>query len=151
MLGFGVHHMLSYPRRVRPGFRNAWHCAGRTPKPCRALAGTSRHSFVVRKRLRAPFGCGEKPGVARRQPSFFASPKKEGKERRPPGSSALRAPLRCSQTRAAAELGLEYSTWLRCILCSPLDSPRGPLPRLLRCSATLMGTPCRSATAAIKR
>ena len=69
-----------------------------------AKTGTSRHCFVVRKWVRATIYCGEKPGVARRQPSFFASPKKEGKERRPqvrrpcglPCAARKRGPLRNS-------------------------------------------------------
>ena len=107
--------------------------------------------------------CAVLPGVARRQPTFFASPKKVGKERRPevgirciefplaehncPQGQlrnprlpfALRGSLRCSQTRAAAELGLERTWSKRVRLCSPSNSPRGLPPRLLRCSATLMG------------
>ncbi len=90
------------------------------------------------------------PGAARRQVTFLASPRKVTKRRRP----QVRRPsgsLRCSQTRAAAELGLVAMSSERYRLCSPSDSPRGPLPRLLRCSATLMGTPCRNAITAIKR
>ena len=73
-----------------------------------AKTGTSRHCFVVRKWVRATIYCGEKPGVARRQPSFFASPKKEGKERRPqvrrpcglPCAARKRGPLRNSGSNA---------------------------------------------------
>ena len=102
------------------------------------------------------------PGVARRQPTFFASPKKVGKERRPevrrPGKSAGvpfgkpcmafrfrrhvpwdAKPLPTSKRRAAAELGLEQLPRNRLRLCSPSNSPRGLPPRLLCCSATLMG------------
>ena len=48
------------------------------------------------------------PGVARRQPTFFASPKKVGKERRPEVRRPAKAPgaLRYSKRQAAAELGL---------------------------------------------
>ena len=79
----GLQFCLSYPRRVRPGFRNARHCAGRTPKPCRDLAGTSRYSLVVSKRVWTSFCGGEKPGVARRQLTFLASPRKVSQRRRP--------------------------------------------------------------------
>ena len=52
--------------------------------------------------------CAVLPGVARRQPTFFASPKKVGKERRPEVRRPAKAPgaLRYSKRQAAAELGL---------------------------------------------
>ena len=94
------------------------------------------------------FSCDGMPGVARRLLTFFASPKKVSKERRPQVRRPAKAPgsLRCSQTRAAAELGLVALSSKRFSLCSPSDSPRGLPPRLLRCSAPLMGTLCRNAT-----
>ena len=101
--------------------------------------------------------CGGLPGVARRQVTFLASPRKVTKRRRPevgirciefplaehncPQGQlrnprlpfALRGSLRSSQTRAAAELGLELLPRNRLRLCSPSDSPRGlPLSRLVR-------------------
>ena len=74
--------------------------------------------------------------------TYFLCFAKESKQRKAtPGSSALRASLRCSQTRAAAELGLVVVSRKWFSLCSPSDSPRGHPPRLLRCSAPLMGPP----------
>ena len=75
--------------------------------------------------------CGA--GVARRQPSFFASPKKERKERRP----QVRRPsgsLRYSERQAAAELGLVVAMVQRVIVCA-------------RPQTVLADFPCRSCVA----
>ena len=136
----------------------------------------TRAPSVSRKCYRVPFSWDWKPGVARRQLTFLASPRKVSQRRRPqvrrpddeavgvpfgircigfrfsrreamlreiPASPHKRGPLRNSGSKLCRARGF--------VLCSPSDSPRGPLPRLLRCSATLMGTLCRYATTANKR
>ena len=82
------------------------------------------------------------PVVARRQVTFFASPKKVTKERRP----EVRRPrkggggsLRYSNRQAAAELGLDLVSRKSLQLRSPSNSPRGHPLSLLRYSATLIG------------
>ena len=84
---------------------------------------------------------GRVPGVARRLVTFFASPKKVTKERRPEvhRPAKARGTLRYSKRQAAAELGLEFTSSKRLRLCSPSNSPRGKLLSLLRYSATLIG------------
>ena len=83
------------------------------------------------------------PGVARRQVTFFASPKKVTKERRP----EVRRPsgsLRCSRVKAAAELGLVVATRKRFYAALALKQSSPTTPSL----AVLVGSshrdPCVS-------
>jgi hypothetical protein len=82
------------------------------------------------------------PGFARRQLTFFASPKKVSKERRPGvrRRAKARGSLRYSRTKAAAELVGRICTALRRgIVASSSNRPRRLPLRSLRCSATLNG------------
>ena len=83
--------------------------------------------------------CAGLPGVARRQVTFFASPKKVGKERRPEVRRRCAVPCVTRNDRPLRNSG----SWMHCaegrVLCSPSDSPRGLLLSFLRYSATLIG------------
>ena len=83
----------------------------------------------------------EVPGVARRQLTFFASPKKVSKERRPQVRRPLRAAHRNTGTTGRfAKLGLG-TTCARGWVCGSSSNMRTGKPRSsLYCSATLMGT-----------
>ena len=82
------------------------------------------------------------PGVARRLVTFFASPKKVTKERRPevrrPRKSAG-MPCVTRYDRPLRNSGSNGRRFRRLSLCSPSDSPRGLLLSFLRYSATLIG------------
>ena len=84
------------------------------------------------------------PGVARRQPTFFASPKNVGKERRPEGRRRCAVPSVARNDRPLRNAVSYELSRLRLNSCSPSDSPRGRLLSFLRYSATLIGAPSQS-------
>ena len=92
------------------------------------------------------------PGVARRLVTFFASPKKVTKERRPEVRRRFAVPWFSRRKAALCETpaspqndkplrnsGSNGRRFKRLSLCSPSDSPRGLLLSFLRYSATLIG------------
>ena len=74
-----------------------------------------------------------KPGVARRQGTFFCFAKRKYPKKRRPQVRRPSGTLRCSQTLAAAELAARMVTCPKGVVCARhSDSPRGHPPRLLR-------------------
>ena len=86
------------------------------------------------------------PGVARQLLTFLASPRKVSKRRRPqvrrPAKNAGFPALLTNAGRCGTR-ARKRPCAVKCAFRSPSNSPRGNLPRLLRCSATLMGTQSR--------
>jgi hypothetical protein len=106
-----------------------------------AKAGIQWLSIFAEGKLRVFFAT-DAGGCPAARHFLLLRQKKVPKEKATPGSSPLRGFLRCSQTRAAAELVARMGDYAKGFVCARhSDSPRGHLPRLLRRSAPLMGAP----------